>query len=92
MDCPICAIGLKKSAAGSTANSRPGSAPYAGSFWPLNNLPMRINVAIVEDNRSFRDKLANYLNETPGYHCVCVCDSAEDAFKLIPRLQCPTLF
>jgi DNA-binding NarL/FixJ family response regulator len=48
---------------------------------------MGINVAIVEDNRSFRDKLKNYLNETPGYHCVCDCDSAEDAFKLIPRLQ-----
>jgi DNA-binding NarL/FixJ family response regulator len=48
---------------------------------------MGINVAIVEDNRSFRDKLANYLNETPGYHCVCDCDSAEDAFKLIPKLQ-----
>jgi len=47
---------------------------------------MGINVAIVEDNRSFRDKLANYLNETPGYHCVCACDSAEDALKIIPRL------
>src|ERR1035437_10706585 len=50
------------------------------------NQTMGINVAIVEDNRSFRDKLANYLNETPGYHCVCACDSAEDALKIIPRL------
>ncbi len=47
---------------------------------------MSINVAIVEDNRSFRSKLAAYLNETPGFHCVCVCDSAEDAVKSIPRL------
>ena len=46
---------------------------------------MGINVAIVEDNRSFRDKLATYLNESPGFHCVCVCDSAEDALKFIPR-------
>jgi len=47
---------------------------------------MAISVAIVEDNRSFREKLANYLNETSGYHCACACDSAEDALKIIPRL------
>jgi DNA-binding NarL/FixJ family response regulator len=48
---------------------------------------MGISIAIVEDNRGFRDKLANYLNEIPGYHCVCECDSAEDALKVIPKLQ-----
>ena len=47
---------------------------------------MSIRVAIVEDNRSFRQKLAAYLNEMPGYNCVGDCDSAEDALKLIPRL------
>jgi DNA-binding NarL/FixJ family response regulator len=47
---------------------------------------MGINVVIVEDNRSFRDKLAAYLNETPGYRCVSTCDSAEDALKIIPQL------
>jgi len=47
---------------------------------------MPINIAIVEDNRSFRTKLANYLNEAPGYHCASVSDSAEDALKVIPRL------
>src|SRR5580658_9941722 len=47
---------------------------------------MGISVAIVEDNRSFRDKLVNYLNETPGYHCVSACDSAEDALNVIPKL------
>ncbi|MGC3959766.1 MAG: response regulator transcription factor [Verrucomicrobiota bacterium] len=46
---------------------------------------MSITVAIVEDNRSFRAKLVDYLNETPGYKCVCDCDSAEEALKLIPR-------
>ncbi len=46
---------------------------------------MGIQVAIVEDNRSFREKLANYLNETPGYNCVCACDSAESALKTIPK-------
>ncbi len=47
---------------------------------------MPINIAIVEDNRSFRSKLVNYLNEAPGYHCPCACDSAEEALKVIPRL------
>jgi DNA-binding NarL/FixJ family response regulator len=47
---------------------------------------MPINIAIVEDNRSFRSKLAKYLDEAPGYHCVCACDAAEDALKLIPKL------
>jgi DNA-binding NarL/FixJ family response regulator len=47
---------------------------------------MSINVAIVEDNRSFREKLAAYLDDSPGYRCAGACDSAEDALKLIPRL------
>jgi DNA-binding NarL/FixJ family response regulator len=47
---------------------------------------MPINIAIVEDNRSFRTKLANYLNEAPGYACTSLCDSAEDALKIIPKL------
>ena len=47
---------------------------------------MPINIAIVEDNRSFRAKLANYLNEAPGFHCACACDSAEDALKMVPKL------
>jgi DNA-binding NarL/FixJ family response regulator len=48
---------------------------------------MGINVAIVEDNRSFRDKLAHYVNESAGFHCVCACGSAEDALEVIPRLR-----
>jgi DNA-binding NarL/FixJ family response regulator len=47
---------------------------------------MTLKVAIVEDNRSFREKLASYLNETPGCHCICTCDSAEDALKMLPPL------
>jgi DNA-binding NarL/FixJ family response regulator len=46
-----------------------------------------INVAIVEDNRSFREKLADYLNEAPGYKCVYSCGSAEDALKAIPKIS-----
>jgi DNA-binding NarL/FixJ family response regulator len=48
---------------------------------------MSISIAIVEDNRSFRSKLANYLNEAPGYHCAFACDTAEEAIKVIPRLM-----
>ena len=48
---------------------------------------MGINVAIVEDNRSFRDKLASYLDDSAGFKCVCTCDSAEDALKMVPRSQ-----
>ncbi len=47
---------------------------------------MKISVAIVEDNRGFRAKLENYLNEAPGFHCVCACDSAEEALKMIPQV------
>lgn len=48
---------------------------------------MILKVAIVEDNRSFREKLASYLNETPGCNCICSCDSAEDAIKMLPSLS-----
>ena len=47
---------------------------------------MSISIAVVEDNRSFRTKLINYLNESPGYRCACACDTAEDALKVIPPL------
>jgi DNA-binding NarL/FixJ family response regulator len=47
---------------------------------------MDINVVIVEDNKSFRAKLAKFLNGTPGHKCVGVFDSAEDALKAIPKL------
>ena len=43
-------------------------------------------VAIVEDNRDFRATLAHYLDEAPGYRCVCVCGTSEEALQKIPRL------
>jgi len=48
---------------------------------------MLTSVAIVEDNRDFRTTLANYVNQAPGYRCVCASATAEDALKLIPQLQ-----
>jgi DNA-binding NarL/FixJ family response regulator len=47
---------------------------------------MLTSIAIVEDNISFRNRLASFLDATPGFRCVCVCDNAEDALKKIPRL------
>src|ERR1041385_8403820 len=44
------------------------------------------SVAVVEDNRDFRVTLENYLNEAPGYRCVCACGSAEGALQTLPRL------
>src|SRR5438105_8749787 len=47
---------------------------------------MGIDVAIVEDNHGFREQLAAYLNEAPGFRCVCASHSAEEALKIIPAL------
>ena len=49
--------------------------------------PSLIKVAIVEDNREFRATLQSYLNEAPGYNCVSAHGSAEEALKIIPKLQ-----
>jgi DNA-binding NarL/FixJ family response regulator len=48
--------------------------------------PILTSIAIVEDNNDFRVSLERYLNEAPGYRCVCVCGTAEEALQKIPRL------
>src|SRR4051794_27547391 len=47
---------------------------------------MLTTVAIVEDNRDFRDTLARYVDEAPGCRCLCTCGTAEEALQKIPRL------
>lgn len=42
-------------------------------------------VAVVEDNHDFRATLARYLDEAPGYRCICACSSSEEALQKIPR-------
>src|SRR5436189_2215569 len=42
-------------------------------------------IAIVEDNRLIRESLVDYVQTDPDCHCVCVCGTAEEALKLIPR-------
>jgi DNA-binding NarL/FixJ family response regulator len=44
-----------------------------------------IKVAIVEDNAGVRQTLQALLDDTPGFTCVCTCDSGEVALKVIPR-------
>ena len=46
-----------------------------------------ITIAIVEDDAEFRTYLAECLEETLGYHCVCQCGSAEEAIRKIPPLR-----
>lgn len=41
-------------------------------------------VAIVEDNSTLRQYLSELITNTPGYKCVCACDSAEEALEKIP--------
>src|SRR5665213_715392 len=41
-------------------------------------------VAIVEDSPTLRQYLSELIANTPGYRCVCVCDSAEEALEKIP--------
>lgn len=42
-------------------------------------------VAIVEDNGTFRQYLAQLIERTPEHKCVCTCPSAEAALTEIPR-------
>jgi DNA-binding NarL/FixJ family response regulator len=41
-------------------------------------------IAIVEDNATLRQYLAEFIGGTPGYRCVCACASAEEALTRIP--------
>ncbi len=41
-------------------------------------------IAIVEDNATLRQYLADLIGGTPGHSCVCACASAEEALVQIP--------
>ncbi|MGH8022779.1 MAG: response regulator [Limisphaerales bacterium] len=41
-------------------------------------------IAIVEDNAMLRKFLGKFIGKTPGYRCVCLCGSAEEAIVEIP--------
>jgi len=44
-------------------------------------------VAIVEDNATLRQYLAELIANTDGYRCVCTCGSAEEAMAKIPEIR-----
>ena len=44
-------------------------------------------VAIVEDNSTLRQYLAELISNTAGYRCVCACGSAEEAMVKIPEAR-----
>jgi DNA-binding NarL/FixJ family response regulator len=46
-----------------------------------------VKVAIVEDNKTTRESLETIINLSPDCRCVCVCETAEDALRLIPKHQ-----
>jgi DNA-binding NarL/FixJ family response regulator len=41
--------------------------------------------AVVEDNRTIRESLAEFLQSDPEFRCVCACATAEEALKLLPK-------
>jgi DNA-binding NarL/FixJ family response regulator len=44
-------------------------------------------IGLVEDNRELRASLERMVNAAPGYRCVCVCSTAEDALREMPAAQ-----
>jgi DNA-binding NarL/FixJ family response regulator len=44
-------------------------------------------VAIVEDNNTLRKMLAEVIDITPGYRCVCACSTSKEALIEIPKHQ-----
>jgi len=49
--------------------------------------PSMITIGIVEDNRDLRTSLKRMVDHAPGYRCVCVCGSAEDALREMPAAK-----
>ncbi len=44
-------------------------------------------IAIVEDNRTIRESLAEFVQSDPEFRCVCTCATAEEALKAVPKHQ-----
>ena len=43
------------------------------------------SVAIVEDNATIREMVAEWLNSAPGFRCVCTCSNGTQALVDIPK-------
>ena len=44
-----------------------------------------IKVAVVEDNKTTREGLRTIINLSGDFECVCVCETGEDALKVLPK-------
>ncbi|NOS72530.1 MAG: response regulator transcription factor [Verrucomicrobia bacterium] len=44
-----------------------------------------IKVGIVEDNKTVREGFETLLNRTPGFQCVCTCETVAEALRKIPK-------
>lgn len=44
-----------------------------------------IKVAVVEDNKTTREGLKTIINLSGDFECVCVCETGEDALKILPK-------
>jgi DNA-binding NarL/FixJ family response regulator len=44
-------------------------------------------IAIVEDNKTIRESLAEFAQKDPENRCVCTCPTAEEALKALPKEQ-----
>lgn len=44
-----------------------------------------IKVGIVEDNKTMREGFETLLNRTPGFQCVCTCDTVAEGLRKIPK-------
>jgi DNA-binding NarL/FixJ family response regulator len=44
-------------------------------------------IAIVEDNRTIRESIMEFVQADPEVTCVCACATAEEALEMIPRHQ-----
>lgn len=44
-----------------------------------------VKIAIVEDNKTTREGLETMINLSPDHRCVCICETAEDALRFLPK-------
>ena len=46
-----------------------------------------VKVVLVEDKQEVRDSWAKLINSLPGFSCIRVCTSGEEALRVIPTVQ-----
>jgi DNA-binding NarL/FixJ family response regulator len=44
-------------------------------------------IAIVEDNKTIRESLMEFVQTDPELSCICTCGTAEEALKVLPKQQ-----